>query len=258
MILSRRVALGGVQLDELHDAIVIRGVDTGVTHNTTGAVSRMGGFGQRMTGEHWDSLDVIVRFAIDITKRQMEERKAVFDAVIAWARRKGWLTFNYMTNRRIWVDSVVYPSAGDAWDWTNEYTITFRAYNVPFWTEETPNQAVIDLSSGGRTWIDVNGNVDSVLDVTFQNRSGMEIPNFTVTANGNTISLTGIALGGSETLTISHGTDGLLRIFAGSRSVYANYTGADDLFVQPGRLPVDFSATRAGKLTVHSYGRWMA
>lgn len=257
MILSRRVALGGVQLDELHDAIVIRGVDTGVTHNTTGAVSRMGGFGQRVTGEHWDSLDVIVRFAIDIPKRQMESRKAVFDAVIAWARRKGWLTINYMTNRRIWVDYVVYPSAGDAWDWTNEYTITFRAYNVPFWTEETPNQAVIDLSSGGRTWIDVNGNAESVLDVTFQNRSGMEIPNFTVTANGNTISLTGIALGGSETLTISHGTDGLLRITAGGRSVLDRRTGADDLYVLPGTNAVTIQSDRAGTLTVRSYGRYV-
>ena len=27
MILSKRVALGGVQLDELHDAIVIRSID---------------------------------------------------------------------------------------------------------------------------------------------------------------------------------------------------------------------------------------
>ena len=256
MILTRRVALGGVQLDEIHEAIVIRGVDAGVTHETISAVSRMGGFGQRVTGKHWDSLDVSVRFAIDIPKKRMEERKAVFDAVIAWARAKGWLTFNYLTNKRMWVDHVVFPDSGDMWDWTGEFTITFRAYNVPFWQDEIPNQAGADLSSGGRLYVTVGGNVESVLDVTFQNRSGMVIQNFQISTPVSSIVLTDISLGGSETLTISHGTDGLLRIRAGSRSVYEKYTGTDDLFVNPGVVTVDWSATRAGRITVQSYGRY--
>lgn len=257
MILSKRVALGGVQLDEISDWIVIRSVDPGVTHETTSAVSRMGGFGQRVTGQHWDTLDVNVTFAIDIPKRQMAERKAVYDAVIAWASRKGWLTVNWMSNRRFYVDKVVYPSGGDMWQWLNEYTLTFRAYNVPFWQEETPTQAVIDLASNGSAGIDVNGEVGTVLDVTFENRSGMVIPNFSVSAGGSHIDLTGIGLGGNETLRIHHGTDGLLRMVIGSRSVYDKYTGSDDLFVNPGRVTVTFSATRAGRLTVQSYGRYI-
>ena len=50
MILSRRVALGGVQLDEIHEAIVIRSIDPGVPNETINAVERMGGAGQRITG----------------------------------------------------------------------------------------------------------------------------------------------------------------------------------------------------------------
>ena len=123
MILSRRVALGGVQLDEIHEAIVIRSVDPGVTHETTNAVSRMGGFGQRVTGEHWETLDVNVHFAIAIPKKQLEERKAVFDSVMAWARAKGWLTFNYMTNRRMWVDKVIFPDSGDVWNFWQGRTL---------------------------------------------------------------------------------------------------------------------------------------
>ena len=257
MILSRRVALNGVQLDEIHEAIVIRGVDPGVTNETIGAVSRMGGFGQRVTGQHWETLDVTVRFAIDLPKKQLAERKAIFDSVIAWANSKGWLTFNYMTNRRMYVDKVVFPDSGDMWDWTTEFPITFRAYNVPFWQDEMPNQAGNDLSSGGRLWVTVGGTVKSVLDVTFQNRSGMTVPNFQISTPDGSITLTDINLGGSETLTISHGTDGLLRILAGGRNVYEKYTGTDDLFVQPGVVAVDWSATRAGRITVQSYGRYI-
>ena len=99
--------------------------------------------------------------------------------------------------------------------------------------------------------------IGSVLDVSFRNMSGMTINNFWVQANGNRITLSNLGLGGSDTLAISHGTDGMLRITAGGSSVYNRYTGADDLYVNPGSVAVDFAADRAGILTVQNYGRWV-
>ena len=256
MILSKRVALGGVQLDELHDAIVIRSIDPGVTKESVSAVTRMGGFGQRMTGQHWDTLEVSVSYAIDIPKREMALRRQIFDAVNAWALKKGWLTVNWLENRRFYVDKVVLPGSGDMWAWTDEFTITFRAYNVPFWQDALPAQVSSGTAASGSVTVQVGGNVQSVLDVTFQNRSGMTINSFWVQANGNRITLSSLGLGGSSALTINHGTDGLLRIKIGSTSVYQKYTGADDLFVNPGNVGVTFAADRAGTLTVQSYGRW--
>ena len=257
MILSKRVALGGVQLDELHERIVIRSIDPGVPHEEVQTVDRMGGYGQRVTGHHWQTLEVSVNYAIDIEKRLMAERRAVFDAVNAWAMKKGWLTVNWLPGRRFWVDKVVVPASGDLWDWTNEFTIVFRAYNVPFWQDELPTQAISGTAASGRLWIQASGNVGSVLDVSFRNMSGMTINNFWVQANGNRITLSSLGLGGNSTLAISHGTDGLLRITADGASVYSKYTGADDLYVNPGAVAVDFSADRAGILTVQNYGRWV-
>lgn len=257
MILSKRVALGGVQLDELHDAIVIRSIDPGVPKESISAVSRMGGWGQRMTGQHWDTLEVSVTYAIDIPKREMILRRQVFEAVTAWALKKGWLTVNWMEGRRFYVDKVIIPGSGDLWNWTDEYTIVFRAYNVPFWQDELPANAVSNTAAGGRVWIQVGGNMPTVLDATFQNRSGMTINNLWVQAAGQRITLANLGLGGSSALTISHGTDGLLQIKIGSTSVYSKYTGADDLIVNPGNTAVDYSADRAGTLTVQSYGRWV-
>lgn len=257
MILSKRVALGGVQLDELHDAIVIRSIDPGVPKESISAVSRMGGWGQRMTGQHWDTLEVSVSYAIDIPKKQMALRRQIFDSVNAWALRKGWLTVNWMEGRRFFVDKVIIPGSGDMWNWTDEYTIVFRAYNVPFWQDELPAQVASGIAASGRVTIQVSGNMPSVLDATFQNKSGMTINNFWVQANGQRITLSSLGLGGSATLTISHGTDGLLKIRIGSTSVYQKYTGADDLIVSPGSVAVDFGADRAGQLIVQSYGRWV-
>jgi hypothetical protein len=110
MILSRRAALGGVQLDEIHERIVIRRIDPGVPYEVTDAVDRMGGVGQRVTGQHWQTLEVNITYAIDVPKREMALRRQIFDAVNTWALRKGWLTTNEMPNRRFYVEKVIVPA----------------------------------------------------------------------------------------------------------------------------------------------------
>lgn len=257
MILSRRVALGGIQLDELHERIVVKEIDTGTPQENITAVSRMGGAGQRMTSQHWTTLDVNVAFGIDVPKWDLEDRRAIFDQVTAWALKRGWLTTNQMPGRRMYVDKAIIPNGGDMWDWTNDYTLNFRAYNVPFWQDEQPAQVNRGTSSSGTVYVDVGGHVQTVMDATFKNKSGMTINNFTISAGGNTLKLTNLGLGGSETLTISHGTDGLLRIRRGNTSVLEKRTGSDDLYVNPGRQAVSFSADRAGEFTASCYGRYL-
>lgn len=257
MILSRRVALGGAQLDELHDAVAIQRIDPGTTQRSVNTVSMMGGCGQRITGRHWETLDISVDFGINIPKRQMELRRQIFEAVCSWALQRGWLTVNWLPNRRVWIDLVELPDSGDVWNWTETYTIVFRAYSVPFWQDEMPSRVSQQLITTGNLSLEVGGNVQTVADVDFQNKSGMVINNITLTVGGNTMTLSGIALGGNETLRISHGTDGILRITAGGRSILDKRTGADDLYVEPGTRPVSIRADRAGTLTVQAYGRYI-
>lgn len=257
MILSRRVALDGVQLDEIHDAIVIRGVDQGTANESLAAVARMGGWGQRLTSQHYNTLDVTVRYAIDVPKRNMALRKEIMDAVNSWALKKGWLTVNWMDGRQMYVDHVVIPNGGDPWNWTDDYSITFRAYSIPFWQDVDESKVRSGTTSRGRVTLTAGGNVNTPLDVSFQNMSGMTINTFTVTTGSRSISLTSLGLGGSQTLKISHGTDGLLKMMIGSTSVYEKYSGADDLILVPGNNRIDFSAARAGILTASCVGRWI-
>lgn len=255
MILSRRVALGGAELDEIDESVVIRSVLPGTPKETSSTVSRMTD-GQRITTRHWDSLEVKVRFAINIPKRQLERRREVFEAVCAWALQKGWLTVNYMAGKRVWVDRVVLPDSGDLWDWTAEYEISFMAHGVPFWQDESPASAAANITQGRMT-LDVRGHVRTVMDVEFRNISGLVIPNISVRTPMGAIALTGINLGGTSTLKIHHGTDGILRATVGTASVYEKITGADDLYVNPGSNAIDITATRMGRVTLTSYGRYL-
>lgn len=257
MILSRRVALNGIQLDELHERIVIRSFDPGVPHETVSSVNRMGGAGQRMTEQHWDSLEATVRFAIDLPKREMAERRAVLDAVNAWALRKGWLTANGLPEKRMYAEKVVVPGSGDLWEWTSEYSIIFRAYGVPFWQDDTAVSVENANITRGNVAISVPGHVKTVLDVSFRNISGLNIPNISFTAGANTLTLNGVNIGANQTLKIYHDNTGLLHAERGGTSVYHLITGSDDLYVNPGTAQLAVNATRAGRMTISCYGRYV-
>ena len=263
MILSRRVALGGVQLDEIHERIVIRSVDTSVPHEDVQAVNRMGGWGQRMTGNHWETLEVTVNAAIDVPKTNLALRREIFEAITAWAMRKGWLTVSYLPERRLYVDKVVVPSSGDLWQWTNEFPITFRAYNVPFWQDTNQGTLTVNSITKGDRTIEVTGQMPTVLNVTLENISGQNIAMANVTAGKSKILLSGLTFGGGSTLTISHGNDDLLRVKVKtgdtSSSVYAKLqAGSTDLLqVNPGTVTVGIECSRAVKATVSWYGRYV-
>ena len=262
MILSERVSIGGKQLDEIDEMIVIRRVDTGVTHEAVQAANRMGGFGQRMTMQHWETLEVNVTFAIDISKRDLARRREVFDAVMAWAKKKGWLRTTAQPDKRMYAEKVVLPAAGDLRDWTKDYTITFRAYGVPFWQEVSPATLEVNSISNGTRSFEVGGIERTVADVTAKNISGQTITDFAITIGSSTFTFKGLNLTGAETLRIYHGTDGLLKIRAEtaseSRNVFSLRTpeSADDLYVDPGVVSVKVESKRAVKLTVEAAGRW--
>jgi len=263
MILSKRVALGGDYLDELDDSIVIRSVDPGVAHESTGTVNRMGGWGSRLTNQHWESRDVTVSFAIDIPKREMARRREVFDAVVAWANRKGWLTTNQMEGKRIWVDKTVIPGGGDMWNWTSEYAITFRTFGVPFWQTKESVEARKDQTSKGSLTIEVGGTAPSTLDVTVENISGAENTNIKiwVGSEDKTLEFKGAKLTASEKLVLEHGTDGRLKVYADKngtkRNLYSLLRGLDDTYVDPGTVEVGVVSTRAVNLIVLSNARWL-
>lgn len=258
MILTRRAALGTKQLDEAHDAIVIRGMEPGRTEKKVGTAQRMNGSGSRVTSRNFSMVEAKVTFAINIKKYELEARREAFDAACAWALRKGWLTLTENPGRRLYVNEVVLPEAGDLWDWTKDYTIGLQAYDVPYWQDAEPEAVIANTISNGSLTVPVNGHVNTVLDATFENKSGKTINKLELTADGNKFTFTDLGLGGSDTMTISHGTNGILQIKIGSTSVLAKRTGADDLIMRPGNRTVTISAERAGKLTLIAAGRYIA
>lgn len=270
MILAHRVALDGVQLDELDERINIKAVEEGAGKENIGAVNAAGGAGQRITNRRRSTLDVTVKFSLLITDDEMQERSTLLEKVNAWAAGGGWLTINYKENRRLFVVCAQAPGAGDQFSWTNVYTITFRAYALPYWEESTPTVAKSGVTTGGTSAsavaIQVNGSAETDAEVTLQNKSGMTIQHAVLNIGGSRMEFNSLNLGGSESLKVAHEyTDGLrvlkIYILNGSteRSAMACRTpaSADDLILSPGRRWVNFAADRACQMTVEVRGRFV-
>lgn len=263
MICARRVALNDIQLDEVHDAVVIKSVEPADGKESISAVSNAAGYGQRITNRRRDTLDMVVKFAIHVHKDNLEARAAVLEAVNAWAAAAmegAWLTVNYKPNRRLWVVLAQAPGEGSLWDYTKEFQITFRAYVVPFWEDETEISSSSGINSSGSMTITVPGSAKTEAKVTVTNKSGMTIPNVSVTVAGQTMNFEGVNLGGNQSLIIDHVQTGrlyYLRARIGNTSVLAKRTGANDFTVSPGENSISFSATRAVQVTVSVRGRYL-
>lgn len=266
MQLKHRVALDGVQLDEVDYRIMIQKIETGDGKENINTVSLMGGSGSRVTNIHRDSLDVTVKFTIRLRKTEMAAREEILEKVNAWAFAGGWLTTNYKGNRKIRIFRAQAAGAGDPWNWTKEYAIVFRACGVPYWQEANAETVMFTNVSSKNITFGVKGSEKSVLDVQFKNTSGSTVNTFSINTGEASMSFTGLSLANGETLVIDHADNGKrnnLRIrIKGTGGSYRSAMekrssgSGNELTISPGTHTVTMSAGGAGTITVSCNGRF--
>ena len=260
MVLKRRVALGGVQLDGVDDRILITGIDEAAGKDTISAVSLGGISGQRITNRRRDTLDITVKFAMKIRNNDMAARSTLLDKVNAWAKPGGWLTVGHRSGKWIHVVLAQAPGGGDQYDWANDYTIVFRAYEVPFWEDVTATTAVMTTDDSGTGSITMDCSADTVADVTVTNASGSSIDTVSVMIGSRTMSFTSLGLANGSSLVIDHvHADGIYAVRAriGETSVMSKKTGADELILTPGVNAISWTAGGDVAVTVSAKGRYL-
>ena len=271
MILRHRVALDGVQLDEVDSRIIIQGIKTSGAKTSYSALSLAGRDGQRIAQHRRDSLDVVVEFALLIRKTDMAARSQLLEKVNSWAAQAlydnqgAWLTTNYKEDRRIRVYLMEAPEEGDLDEWTNVFSMTFRACGQPYWQESKGSSASTKTGSTQSLAMEAGGNAKTIANVTLENKSGQRVDTATITIGSCSMSFTGMGMEAWEALEIDHNWEGVLRIrirnAAGTsrRSILGKRTAAsaDDFYVMPGNVACSFTAQRACVMTVNIRGRFL-
>lgn len=274
MQLKRRAALNGAQLDEIDERILIQAIEPAAGKETSATVTLWGADGSRVTAQHREYLDITVQFSLDIRGNAYTERSELLERINAWATGVGTvktnggnvLTVSTKPGRKLVVVPWQLPGDGDALKWTNRYTITFRAYGVPYWQDEIGNRLQVADADSLNRQLGVPGNMDSTLDAEFLNTSGARIDSFTIRTGISTIALANLGLKNRETLVITHEDNGrrnLLRIYivdrdGETRSAMDKRTteSSDDLRAESGTIRVRMNAGGPGTLTLISAGRY--
>lgn len=269
MQLAHRVALNGNQLDAVDSSIIIKGVEEGAGKEQIMAVSRGASGGQRITGRRRETLDIVVKFSILVDESNMQLRETVLEKVVKWASGGGILTVNYRPGRQVRVVCAQAPGPGDMWQWTNVYSITFRAYGVPYWTE--PTGTVLTASNTNDTSVSsdsIGGSCETVAEFTFTNLNSSTCTWVQVIGPKGSVKLNQIALAQNETIHFDHDADGLQRIWImnaagdearsamGTRVADVNIISADELYVDPGSASFGLLSHRKGDWTVTVKGRY--
>lgn len=269
MILAHRVELNGEQLDDIDKRIIIKGVESGAGKMKFTAQTFGRGIGQRVTSRQRETLDVLVKFSLDIDEDDMAERMELLEEINAWARDGGWLSCEQKPGRRIRVECVQHPGEGDLYEWTTVYTITFRAYAVPYWQDDAPRRVTASGSLTFQEHIRVDGNTETVMDFSYKNTSSSVCNEITISTGSVAMQFAGLGIAQNETFEIGHEEDtGLLYIRIRStagiyRSAMAmrrsdnQYQSADDLYIQPGKPNVQVLAQRAGDMVISTIGRYL-
>lgn len=263
MILARRIALNGVQLDRVDDRILISGIDEAANRNQQNTVDRMYD-GQRLTVNRRQSLDVNVSFRIRIPRAQMGARDAVLDAVIAWAQGGG--TLRIMSKADKVLRNVIcaqLPARGDLYKFDTEYKIVFRALTVPYWQSLEATTASKSRTRDGSMTLIAAGTAPSVLDFTAENVGSGTCNTMTIgTGSSNRMIFSSLGLEPGEVLTGDH-SNGLLRLrITGTngktRSAMAKRTAAssDEIRIKPGANEISVTAGAACTFAVSSIGRY--
>lgn len=245
--------MDGVELDSLAPSIYITDVVEAAPTLDTSYVGIAKG-GQRILRRLRTTSVVTVSFLIreyDVTRR-----KAVCQQVADWAQGT-FLTINDRPGQRLRVVCSVLPVIRSALKWTDKLTMTFTAYEQPYWEDAIPN--VARLTGSGNADLRFAGNVKDVplwAEVTAKDA----VTRVSIAVNGQTITLEGLGMATGDVLRIGYDDHGLqyIRVNEASRLHCRTVDSADDLLLQPMQTnSISLTADGSVSAAFSVRGRWL-
>lgn len=244
------VTLNGEALTSLNDQLYIVDLQYDTAGFSDSAASWANRNGLLVQRRYYQSTSLTVEFELHVYS-PLERHQALMK-IAEWAMRGGKLKTNDRIGQYLDVICEQPPVMKSAQNWTDTLSMTFVAYNPPYWQEETED--TLTLSSGSSS-LYVHGNVETVLDAEVT--ASASLTTMTLTANGNAITLAGLTVLSGGKVTLSHDANGFLKIYHGSTSILDKRTGVDELVVTGGEQnTLAFSTDGTASCIYKARGRW--
>lgn len=256
------VALNGIELHTIDSAIILQGLDEGAASWNITAGSRAGNAGQHVNSVEKRYRDVIVTFAVSEI-RDLIRRSNIIQRVCAWAAAGGDLTVSYRDRQKLRVICQQLPAVKTLTKWAESYSITFRAYDIPFWQSMDRESATISAGTSGSATLAVKESAGGKLCFEATNGSGSTVNAVNVTANGNSLIFASLGLANGEKLIVDYDEKDIQRLRIKNtsdvyRSVLSKRTTAsnDDVLLKCGANTISVTSGAALSWNLYTYGRW--
>ena len=255
------VALNGTELHSIDQAIVLQGVDEGAASWNITTGSRAGNSGQHVNGIEKRTRDVVVNFAVN-EMRDLTRRAYILQQVCAWAANGGDLTVSYRDRQMLRVRCAALPAVKSLDKWAETYSITFRAYEVPFWQSMDPESVAISAATSGSATLMVKESAGGKLCFTAANNSGNTVNALAAATASAAIGFQNLGLLSGEMLILDYDKNDVQRIRILNGSTYRSAldkrtaVSADDLILKFGANSLSVESTYAVAWNLYTYGRW--
>ena len=208
--------------------------------------------GSIMQNNSQDGSSVTILFELHIYS--ISERQEVCQKVVEWAKGSV-LETNDRIGQQLHVHCTEYPMIKSAMEWTAPLTMTFTAFEKPFWEEKTARTIALSTSTSGTLYVPGNAGKTYVEATVTPSTTLSDI---TLAVGDTSITLTGCSATPTNKLVISYDDRGFLQIKVGTTSILDKRTGSDDLLAVCG-TDNTFSYSTTDSVTVEFAvrGLWM-
>ena len=225
-------ALNGIglyDLDSAKDRIYIQDIEENTTIKAE-ADTRLY-YGQTFLGQNAHNL-LTVTVTFMIKERDRAERMALIQKINGWAT-KGYFTSNTHSNQRLYVICTQLPAV-KTFLWNEEMKIVFTAYGEACWEDLAPvSYMVASSKTAASSTFTPGGTRVCFLEAEITNVASSALTTVTLTANGESISLTGLSVAKNQKVELFYDENHYLHITANGISVLNERTCADDLLLNP-------------------------
>lgn len=238
MISRYEAVLNGVPLSSLNANILITDIEyssPNVSYDTFSLAKR---HGSRIYRRYVKNASVTISFAI--REYSIQTRQEICNEIVKWARNGGILQTNDRMGQQLRCVCSSFPYIQSALKWTDTLSITFTAYTLPFW--ESTMETIVTLTSTGsyvQSTVAVPGNIESALvevevktasyPAPEEGQDPTQVTRLDFQVGDTSMSLTGLEIGGNQTITIAYDNNLIQSIKKGNTSLLDKRTGDNDL-----------------------------
>lgn len=253
MISRYEVYLNGNSLGAINDNILVLDIayqPPEMAYDTYTVAKRNG---SRIYRYYVSKSTVTITFEIHEYSTMM--RQSICQQIQRWAKSGGILTTNDRDGQRLRCVCTQFPVIQSVKKWTEPLTITFTAYSQPFWEDVNQTTMTLTGTNESGTLILPGSIAENVMEVE-ATPSGT-LTSLSLTANGKTLTLSGLSVASGTKVTISYVDDMIQSIKAGNTSILNKRTGVDDLLVNCGEPnSVGFTANVSTTVIFKARGLW--